>query len=72
MGLIHAIDSVEIRESLSYIVFCWIVGAPIIATIAYTRLTNEEKTGTEGVLLLFWWISLVVMIAVALSFGAAF
>jgi hypothetical protein len=72
MRLIHEIDSVEMREALSYVVFFWIVGAPIVATIAYTRLTSEEKTGTEGILLLFWWISLVVMFAVALSFGAAF
>ena len=72
MGLIHAIDSIEIREWLSYLVFGWIVGAPVIATIAYTRLKADQKTGTEGLLLLFWWISLLVMVAVALSFGAAF
>ena len=72
MRLIHGIDSVDIREALSYIVFFWIVGAPIAATIVYMRLSAEQKAGTEGLLLLFWWISLLVMFGVALSFGAAF
>ena len=72
MRLIHGIDSVDIREALNYIVFFWIVGAPIAATIVYMRLSAEQKAGTEGLLLLFWWISLLVMFGVALSFGAAF
>lgn len=72
MRLTRAIKPVEIQDVFWYAVLFWIVGAPIVGTIVYTRLTAEEKTGTEGMLLLFWWISLVVMFVVALSYGAAF
>jgi hypothetical protein len=72
MRLIYATKPVEIQDVLWYVVLFWIVGAPIVGTIAYTRLSPGEKAGTEGMFLLFWWISLVVMFAVGLSYGAAF
>lgn len=72
MRLIYAIKPVEIQDALWYLILLWIVGAPIVGTIAYTRLTAQEKAGTTGLFLLFWWISLLVMFAVTFSYGAAF
>jgi hypothetical protein len=67
-----ALDSASARQAISDIVLFWVVGAPIIGTILYMRLPLEQKAGREGMLLLFWWISLVVMILVALALGAGF
>jgi hypothetical protein len=72
MTVIHAVDSPALREAISDAVLSWMIGAPIVGTVLYARLPSDQKAGTEGLLLLFWWICLFAMCVVAFSLGAGF
>jgi hypothetical protein len=59
-------------DAVSYLFLTWLVATPILATLIYPKLPLNKRAGTEGLLLLFWWISIVVLILSALALGSAF
>jgi hypothetical protein len=73
-GITKAFDSLRlpVQETIVYGMLGLMVVMPIIGAALYPALPLDRKAGTEGLILLLWWIALLALFLFAYGLGGGF
>jgi hypothetical protein len=62
----------QVRETIVYGMLGLMVVMPIVGTALYPALPLDRKAGTEGLILLLWWIAMLAIVLFAYALGGGF
>ena len=61
--------SLPVRETIAYGMLGGMVVLPVIGTALYPTLPLDRRAGTEGFILLLWWITVLAIFLFAYALG---